>query len=155
MQALLANMAAMYGVYHGPDGLRNIAQRCRGLAATIATGARALGHSTPNVDSALFDTVCIDVGDAAKMAADAEARGVNVRVLDASRITVSVDETTTPADANLLLDILGGGSSNEVTVERLAEQVRGLTTCCCNQHYCARYIQPQSEQERTAKYRAC
>lgn len=122
LQALLANMAAMYGVYHGPDGLIQIAQRCRTLAATIAAGARALGHSTPNADSALFDTVCIDVGDASKMAAAAEARGVNVRILDASRITISVDETTTPADANLLLEILGGGSSS-FTVESLAAEV--------------------------------
>jgi glycine dehydrogenase len=127
LQALLANMAGMYGVYHGPEGLTRIAQRCRNLAAAVASGARALGHSTPNSDSALFDTICIDVGDSAKMAESAERAGVNVRVLDASRITVSIDETTTPEDANLLLKILGGGTS-KVTVEELAEKVRAPQT---------------------------
>ena len=62
---------------------------------------------------------------------------MNVRVLDASRITVSVDETTTPADANLLLDILGGGSSTGVTVERLADQACIFPVrCSCNAVLC-------------------
>jgi glycine dehydrogenase len=125
VQALLANIAAMYGVYHGPDGITRIAERCRALAAIVAEGARRLGYSTPNGADALFDTVCIDVGDAAAICSAATARGVNLRKLNDSCITVSVDETTTPEDVDLVLEILAG-KPTDVTAEALAGSVPEL-----------------------------
>jgi glycine cleavage system pyridoxal-binding protein P len=59
MQALLANIAGLYAVYHGPEGLKTIAQRANGLASVLAEGARRLGLSTP--DRPFFDTVAIKV----------------------------------------------------------------------------------------------
>lgn len=65
MQALLANIASLYAVYHGPEGLTRIADRVHGLACVLATGAARLGH---NVGTApFFDTVTVDVGNADKV----------------------------------------------------------------------------------------
>ncbi|WFE55866.1 aminomethyl-transferring glycine dehydrogenase [Micromonospora sp. WMMD712] len=95
-QVLLAVMAGMYAVYHGPDGLRAIARRTRAMAARLAAGLRAGGVSV--ADAAFFDTVLATVpGRAAQVVADAQRRGVNLRLVDADRVGVSCDETTTPA----------------------------------------------------------
>ncbi|MFG1803880.1 aminomethyl-transferring glycine dehydrogenase [Micromonospora carbonacea] len=95
-QVLLAVMAGMYAVYHGPDGLRAIARRTHAMAARLAAGLRAGGVSV--VDVAFFDTVLVTVpGRAAQVVADAQRRGVNLRLVDADRVGVSCDETTTPA----------------------------------------------------------
>lgn len=68
-QALLANIAALYGVYHGPKGLVEIADRVHGLAATFAAGARKLGLKV--TDAPFFDTVAVGVADADKVVATA------------------------------------------------------------------------------------
>lgn len=113
VQALLANMAAMYGVYHGPEGLKAIAQRCHTMAAVVAEGARRAGHTV--ADTPFFDTVCIDVGDSAAMVSRASQAAINLRALDANRITVAVDETTTIADLDALLGVLNGGAGLSAT----------------------------------------
>ncbi|HEX7743990.1 MAG TPA: aminomethyl-transferring glycine dehydrogenase [Micromonosporaceae bacterium] len=93
-QVLLAVMAGMYAVYHGPAGLRGIAQRTHGLAARLAAGLRAGGVSVADV--AFFDTVTATVpGRAAEVVAAAAERGVNLREVDADRVGVACDETTT------------------------------------------------------------
>ncbi|WP_431975389.1 aminomethyl-transferring glycine dehydrogenase [Micromonospora haikouensis] len=95
-QVLLAVMAGMYAVYHGPDGLRAIAQRTHAMAARLAAGLRAGGVAVADV--AFFGTVVATVpGRAAQVVADAQARGVNLRLVDADRVGVSCDETTTAA----------------------------------------------------------
>ncbi|GAB3082815.1 aminomethyl-transferring glycine dehydrogenase [Micromonospora schwarzwaldensis] len=95
-QVLLAVMAGMYAVYHGPDGLRAIARRTHGAAARLAAGLRAGGVQVANV--AFFDTVTATVpGRAAEVVAAAAARTVNLRLVDADRVGVSCDETTTDA----------------------------------------------------------
>ncbi|MFI9638462.1 aminomethyl-transferring glycine dehydrogenase [Micromonospora sp. NPDC051925] len=95
-QVLLAVMAGMYAVYHGPDGLRGIARRTHEMAARLAAGLRAGGVQVVNV--AFFDTVTAVVpGGAAQVVAAAQARGVNLRLVDADRVGVSCDETTTGA----------------------------------------------------------
>ncbi|MFK3979883.1 aminomethyl-transferring glycine dehydrogenase [Micromonospora sp. NPDC050397] len=95
-QVLLAVMASMYAVYHGPDGLRAIAARTHARAARLAAGLRAGGVST--VGPAFFDTVTAVVpGRAAAVVADAAGRGVNLRLVDADRVSVACDETTTDA----------------------------------------------------------
>ncbi|MEU8022868.1 aminomethyl-transferring glycine dehydrogenase [Micromonospora haikouensis] len=95
-QVLLAVMAGMYAVYHGPDGLRAIARRTHAMAARLAAGLRAGGVGVADV--AFFDTVVATVpGRAAEVVADAQRRGVNLRLVDADRVGVSCDETTTAA----------------------------------------------------------
>ncbi|MET7946789.1 aminomethyl-transferring glycine dehydrogenase [Micromonospora sp. NPDC005324] len=95
-QVLLAVMAGMYAVYHGPDGLRDIATRTHAMAARLAAGLRA--GSVDVADVAFFDTVTATVpGAAAEVVAAAADRGVNLRLVDADRVGVSCDETTTDA----------------------------------------------------------
>ncbi|MFY1682604.1 aminomethyl-transferring glycine dehydrogenase [Micromonospora sp. WMMD730] len=93
-QVLLAVMAGMYAVYHGPDGLRRIADRTRSMALRLAAGLRAGGVEV--VEGVFFDTVTAVVpGRAGQVVAAARERGVNLRLVDADRVGVSCDETTT------------------------------------------------------------
>ncbi|MER8101214.1 aminomethyl-transferring glycine dehydrogenase [Kitasatospora sp. NPDC094016] len=93
-QVLLAVMASMYAVYHGPDGLADIARRTHRYAAALAEGLRAGGVEL--LHGEFFDTVTAVVpGRAAEIAAAARANGVNVHQDGADRISVSTDETTT------------------------------------------------------------
>ncbi|MFJ7275363.1 aminomethyl-transferring glycine dehydrogenase [Kitasatospora sp. NPDC098663] len=93
-QVLLAVMASMYAVYHGPDGLADIARRTHRYAAALAEGLRAGGVEL--LHGEFFDTVTAVVpGRATEIAAAARANGVNVHQDGADRISVSTDETTT------------------------------------------------------------
>ncbi|MFD8600176.1 aminomethyl-transferring glycine dehydrogenase [Kitasatospora sp. NPDC059646] len=93
-QVLLAVMASMYAVYHGPDGLADIARRTHRYAAALAAGLRAGGVELAH--DAFFDTVTAVVpGRADEVVAAALAGGVNVHRVDADRVSVSCDETTT------------------------------------------------------------
>jgi glycine dehydrogenase len=93
-QALLANVAAMYAVYHGPDGLREIAGRVHARAGAVADGLTAAGVEV--VHAAFFDTVLARVpGRAAEVVAAAEADGINLRPVDADHVGVACDELTT------------------------------------------------------------
>ncbi|MET8310677.1 aminomethyl-transferring glycine dehydrogenase [Micromonospora sp. NPDC005173] len=95
-QVLLAVMAGMYAVYHGPDGLRDISARTHAMAVRLAAGLRAGGVQVADV--AFFDTVTASVpGRAGEVVAAAAQRGVNLRLVDADRVGVSCDETTTVA----------------------------------------------------------
>ncbi|KAG0136954.1 glycine cleavage system P-protein-domain-containing protein [Tuber indicum] len=101
-QALLANMSAMYAVYHGPKGLKKIAERVYGLARILGEGLLRMGFEVnPGNKSSVanFDTVVVKVKDAKGLAAKfVEWYGINVRVLDSRRVAVSVDETITQQD---------------------------------------------------------
>ncbi|MFJ9682252.1 aminomethyl-transferring glycine dehydrogenase [Streptomyces sp. NPDC101194] len=93
-QVLLAVMAGMYAVYHGPDGLRTIAQRTHRYATILAEGLRASGVEV--VTGAYFDTLTVRVpGKAADVVAAARERGVNLRPVDADLVSLACDETTT------------------------------------------------------------
>ncbi|MGV9314796.1 aminomethyl-transferring glycine dehydrogenase [Streptomyces sp. NPDC003691] len=92
-QVLLAVMAGMYAVYHGPDGLRSIARRTHRYATVLAAGLAAGGAEV--VHGAYFDTVTVRVpGRAAEVAAAARAGGVNLRLVDEDHVSVACDETT-------------------------------------------------------------
>jgi glycine dehydrogenase len=94
-QVLLAVMASMYAVYHGPEGLRAIASRVAGRAGTLAAGLRAGGVELQS--DRFFDTITAVVpGRAAAIVAAAERAGVNLRLVDADRVGIACDETTTP-----------------------------------------------------------
>ncbi len=93
-QVLLAVVAGMYAVYHGPQGLRSIAERVHARAALLAAGLRAGGVALAH--EKFFDTVTAVVpGRAAEVVAAAERRGINVRLVDADRVGIACDETTT------------------------------------------------------------
>lgn len=93
-QVLLAVMAGMYAVYHGPDGLRTIARRTHRYATILAEGLRAAGV---DVETGVhFDTLTVRVpGRAAEVVAGARERGVNLRLVDADVVSLACDETTT------------------------------------------------------------
>ena len=93
-QVLLAVVAGMYAVYHGPEGLRAIARRVHGYAVALAGGLREAGVEV--VHDAFFDTVLARTpGRAAEVVAAALARGINLRLVDADRVGITTDETTT------------------------------------------------------------
>jgi glycine dehydrogenase len=119
-QALLASMAAFYAVYHGPEGLRAIAERTHQLAARLATGLRQLGFATG--ESACFDTVRVESTPANLDAimARATAAGINLRRLAAGAITIALDETTEPADLERLWSLFQTEQADERTVEPAA-----------------------------------
>jgi glycine dehydrogenase len=107
-QALLANMAAMYAVYHGPSGLKDIAKRVSILAQTLSDELAELGFENNN--NAYFDTVQIKVKDAAAIKALAEARAINF-YYNGNNIGISVDETTTQQDALNILDVFAASQN--------------------------------------------
>ena len=112
-QALLANIAAMYAVYHGPEGLRAIAERVHGHAVALADSLRSLGVEV--VHEAFFDTVVARVPRAAAtVVAAAVEHGVNLRLVDADRVGIACDETTTPAHLALVVEVLRSAVSAEV-----------------------------------------
>ncbi|SCF12306.1 glycine dehydrogenase [Micromonospora viridifaciens] len=116
-QVLLAVMAGMYAVYHGPDGLRAIARRTHEMAARLAAGLRAGGVDVADV--AFFDTLTVTVpGRAAEVVAAAAERNVNLRLVDADRVGISCDETTTLAHLAAVWAAFGvDGVDGEVAAE--------------------------------------
>jgi len=104
-QALLANVAAAYCVYHGPEGLRDIASNVRSLASRIAAG---LDGSSDDFERR-FDTVEVSVPNADDaLRRVLEGAGVNVRKIDDRTVSIAVDETWTEADARAVTESLGG-----------------------------------------------
>lgn len=100
-QALLANMAAMYAVYHGPVGLQRIAHRVNGLTNALASGLKEQGiHLASNH---FFDTITFSTANVAAIKERAEAASMNF-YYNHNNISISLDETTTPRD---VMDILG------------------------------------------------
>ena len=104
-QVLLAIMASMYGVYHGPDGLRAIARRVRGWTTALAEGLRAMGHGV--ADGVFFDTLRITPahGDPAAVAS---AAGFNLRRLPGGDLGLSLDEKTDECEVVALLKAFAG-----------------------------------------------
>ncbi|MCB1573944.1 MAG: aminomethyl-transferring glycine dehydrogenase [Xanthomonadales bacterium] len=94
-QVLLAVMASMYAVYHGPDGLRRIARRTHRMAAMLASVLRQAGCT---VGPDFFDTLHVIGVDAAALHAKARSARINLRAIDAHSVGISLDETTTRAD---------------------------------------------------------
>lgn len=119
-QVLLAVIASMYAVYHGPDGLRRIAQRVHLMTSVLAKGLHL--NNIELVNTHWFDTLTIKTGArTADIHAAAEGRGINLRVIDASTVGVSLDETTTRDDIACLWDILIG--NHNLSIEQLSEEV--------------------------------
>ena len=102
-QALLANMAAMYAVFHGPEGLKNIAKRVAVLTQTLSETLAAGGY--PIVSNSFFDTITIKVKDIAAVKAKAEEKEINFRYHQDGHVSISLDETTTTSDVFQILEV--------------------------------------------------
>ncbi|MBM02093.1 MAG: glycine dehydrogenase (aminomethyl-transferring) [Micrococcales bacterium] len=119
-QVLLAVLASMYAVYHGPDGLRGIARRVNHLAERVRAGARDGGLS-PH-EGLIFDTVALQVpGAAQKFADQARTAGINVRVVDADTVSVTIDETTSQDEAQALAEEWGFDLADVADGDRMGE----------------------------------
>ncbi|WP_312317857.1 aminomethyl-transferring glycine dehydrogenase [Stenotrophomonas sp.] len=103
-QVLLAVMASMYAVYHGPEGLTRIARRTHRLAAILAAALRDAGV---NVGEHFFDTLHVKDIDATAIHAKAAAARINLRAIDSEAVGISLDETTTRADIVALGQLFG------------------------------------------------
>lgn len=108
-QVLLAVMASMYAVYHGPEGLTRIARRTHRLAAILAGALRQAGLT---VGPDFFDTLHVVGVDAAAVHAKAEAARINLRRIDGNSVSISLDETTTRADVIALAALFGATISD-------------------------------------------
>jgi glycine dehydrogenase len=112
-QVLLAVIASMYAVYHGPEGLRHIAERVHGQATRLASTLRAAGVDV--VHDAFFDTLAARVpGRADDVVAAALDHRINLRRIDADRVGISLDETTTDG---VLARVAAAFDADEVTPE--------------------------------------
>ena len=130
-QVLLAVMASMYTVYHGPEGLRRIAARTHAMAARLAAGLAAAGIPTTN--DVWFDTLTVEVpGRAAAVIAAALERGINLRPVDADHVGVSCDETTTVEVIESVLAAFGAGGvpADETVATGLPTALARTTEFC-------------------------
>ncbi|MEO0985257.1 MAG: aminomethyl-transferring glycine dehydrogenase [Cyanobacteria bacterium J06639_14] len=109
-QVLLAVIASMYAVYHGPEGLKAIAHRIHHHAATLAAALQQAGLTVGK--AAYFDTVRVDVGDRqSDILARAAAKRINLRCLDPTTLIVALDETTTLQDVRDLIEVFTGAAT--------------------------------------------
>ena len=122
-QALLANMAALYACYHGPDGLKAIAARLHLLAKTLAAGLEKLGHRITH--ATFFDTLRVELkgSSVAQIVKIAEAHRINLRVLGDGAIGIALDETTSAADVAELWQILNNDKAAAFAVDEIAATV--------------------------------
>ncbi len=146
-QALLANISAMYAVYHGPAGLQAIAQRVHRHTQVLAAGVTKLGHTV--VTASYFDTLAIRLkGYTSKeIVTVAEKHGVNFRVIDKTTLGVALDETTDLADVELLVRVFNAGFDLPFKLEECYAQAEAcdygahartskfLTASVFNQHH--------------------
>ena len=104
-QVLLAVMASMYAVYHGPEGLKQIAEQVRGLTAILAAGLKRLGYKIGS--QPFFDTLRVELGNKplSEILEVAKNRQINLRVFDAETVGISLDETVTAEDVRELWKI--------------------------------------------------
>ncbi|MFS4459571.1 aminomethyl-transferring glycine dehydrogenase [Bdellovibrio sp. HCB2-146] len=108
-QVLLANMAAMYAVYHGPKGLKKIAQRINRMTGVLNAGLVKLGFQSSQ--GPFFDTVTYTTDKAKAIAAQAEKQGMNFRLYNANKIGLSLNEPTTPEDVEQIWQAFNMGAA--------------------------------------------
>ncbi|TKA93356.1 aminomethyl-transferring glycine dehydrogenase [Halopseudomonas bauzanensis] len=115
-QVLLANIASFYAVYHGPEGLQMIARRVHRLTAMLAAGLERGGINRSN--QRFFDTLTLNVpGQANTIVGRARSQGINLRLIDADHLGISLDETTTAETVEALLRCFVGDGHNQDLAE--------------------------------------
>ena len=120
-QVLLAVMASMYAVYHGPEGLKKIALRVHRQASILALALKQLGLEVVNAQ--WFDTLTIKTANAKKIHDAAHQVSCNLRVIDSEHVGVSIDETTGRKELQMLWAIFGG--KGELDIDALDQSVSG------------------------------
>src|SRR5437867_2515588 len=118
-QVLLAVIASMYAVYHGPRGLRAIAERIHRLTSQLADGLRALGLNITHEN--FFDTVRVELESSEVILEHAGKAGCNLRALGPSAVGISFDETTTARDIELLMSVFRGTTVRDLADDNLGE----------------------------------
>jgi glycine dehydrogenase len=118
-EVLLAVMASMYAVYHGPKGLRAIAQRIHRLTSRLADDLRAIGYTIAHEN--FIDTLRVEVESSALILEHAAKAGCNLRALGPLAVGISFDETTTPRDIELLMSIFRGTAVRDFDDEDIGE----------------------------------
>ncbi len=128
-QVLLAVMAGMYAVYHGPDRLRAIAMRVHGLTQVLAKGVERMGFSLRH--ASWFDTLAVQIpGRAESILREGHEAGMNFRILDGDTVGIALDETTTLADVSEILQVLARFSAVGASVGEADESAAdGSLTC--------------------------
>ncbi|WP_232317158.1 aminomethyl-transferring glycine dehydrogenase [Anabaena sp. CA = ATCC 33047] len=119
-QVLLAVMAGMYAVYHGPEGLKNIAENIHQLTVTLADGLKRLGYKISS--DYFFDTLRVELvkQNLEAIKAGCQARNINLRIFDDTAVGISLDETTTLEDIIDLWQIFAGQDDLPFTAEELS-----------------------------------
>lgn len=112
-QVLLANMASMYAVYHGPAGLKKIALRVQRLTGIMNEGLKKLGFTPDNKN--FFDTLTVSTDKAATIIAQAEKLEMNFRKFSDNRISISLNETTSLEDVETIWMTFNGGNKASFT----------------------------------------
>jgi glycine dehydrogenase len=121
-QVLLSVMAGMYGVYHGAEGLKKIAGRIHGLAKSLDSGLKTLGIK--QVNEHYFDTLKVAVADKKVVAREAVKREINFRYFADNHIGISIDETTSVDDINVITEVLAAAESkNAVSISSNGHQI--------------------------------
>jgi glycine dehydrogenase len=115
-QALLAIMAGLYAMHHGPEGLRAIAKRVHHFTTQLASALDGTAHTV--VNNSWFDTLTIQTESADAIHTLAESRGFNLRRINDTHIGISLDETTTAEELESLVELFGGAYSTEGTEEK-------------------------------------
>ena len=122
-QVLLAIIAALYGAYHGPEGLRLIAGRVHRMTQILAGGLRQLGFEIEN--ETFFDTLTVHVtGQAARIVARARESRINLREIDADRVGISFDETTKRRDLTALWRVFSSKAKGLLDIEAIDAAVK-------------------------------
>lgn len=125
-QALLANMSAMYAVYHGPAGLRRIAARVHAFTRIAKAELEALGLTVLNADGTFFDTLTV-AAPAERVHAAAKQAHINLRRIDDAHVGFSLDETATLRDVHALVGVFAQSVGKpEPTVDQLVSRSRDL-----------------------------
>ncbi len=121
-QALLANMAAMYAVYHGPQGLKAIATRIQQLTTALASSLKTVAPSVITVENAnAFDTLLVHVPTTKTIATLASAANINFRYFNDKQIGISLDETTSMEDVNAILNLFAKAFEGVLTTASIQE----------------------------------
>uniref|UniRef100_A0A4X2K9D1 Glycine cleavage system P protein n=1 Tax=Vombatus ursinus TaxID=29139 RepID=A0A4X2K9D1_VOMUR len=124
-QALLANVASMFAIYHGSSGLKHIARRVHNATLILAEGLKRAGHKLQH--ELFFDTLKIQCGCSLNEVLDRAAqRQINFRLFGDGTLGISLDETVTEKDLDDLLWIFGCESSAELVAESMGEEKRGI-----------------------------
>ncbi|MCH9053846.1 MAG: aminomethyl-transferring glycine dehydrogenase [Proteobacteria bacterium] len=117
-QVLLAVLASFYGVYHGPDGVRTIAERAHRMAQICAEGLKRLGFEV--VHGAFFDTLLVRVpGQAGRITARAREAQINLRLIDGDHLGISFDETTKRANLAALWRVFATKADRLVSIDEI------------------------------------